>query len=81
MRKIVKALRTNVDGSYEKYLNKPIDNNAILLEAGQGKNNNGNIFALLREIETNDKWSELKPFFVVTNGSENETHENQKCFP
>lgn len=75
MRKIVKALRTNVDGSYEKYLNKPIDNNAILLEAGQGKNNNGNMFALLREIETNDKWSELKPFFVVTNGSENETHE------
>lgn len=38
----------------------------ILLEAGQGKNINGNMFALLKEIEYGEKWKDYTPYFVVT---------------
>lgn len=35
---------------YNKAIKKPVDEKAFLLEAGQGKNVNGNVFALLRYI-------------------------------
>lgn len=47
------------------YQNKVIDNN-ILLEGGQGKNINGNMFYFVRELCTNSKWNQMKVYFVVT---------------
>ena len=35
---------------YNKAIKKPVDERAFLLEAGQGRNVNGNVFALLRYI-------------------------------
>lgn len=56
--------------NYSKYIsyyeNESIDDNAILLEGGQGKNINGNIFHFLKEISSNPEWKYLKKFFVVT---------------
>ena len=46
-----------------------INENAILLEAGQGKNINGNMFALLKNIEYDKQWSKYIPYFVVTNST------------
>ncbi len=62
---------------YLKYLKDPVCENYVLLEAGQGKNIMGNMFALLKEIETNEEWNELKPFFVVTPETQNKA---QKLF-
>ena len=41
---------------YLRYRKCDINQNSILLEAGQGKNINGNMFALLREININPEW-------------------------
>ncbi|WP_455539589.1 CDP-glycerol glycerophosphotransferase family protein [Terrisporobacter sp.] len=51
---------------FEIYKDAIIDDNLILLEAGQGKNLNGNMFAIAREIMTNKRWHNLKVYFVVT---------------
>lgn len=66
---IFKKLKTKTYDAYLKYWECPINENLILLEAGQGKNVNGNMFALLREICTNSRWQTLKPVFVVTQGT------------
>lgn len=44
----------------------PVKEDTVLLEAGQGKNLNGNMFAVLRELCTNPKWKKMKPVFIVT---------------
>lgn len=56
---------------YLKAYKKGIDHTAILLEAGQGKHINGNMFAFLRCLNENDKWSNLVPYVVATE----ETHD------
>ena len=48
--KMKKVLFSN-NRAYLKALKKKISDRYILLEAGQGKNINGNMFALLKEIE------------------------------
>lgn len=50
----------------EIYNNCKIDNKRILLEPGQGKNLNGNMFAFVKEMMTNDRWKHLNIDFVVT---------------
>ncbi len=52
----------------------------ILLEAGQGKNINGNMFALLKEIEYKDKWKEYTPYFVVTEDTMKSAKERFKFY-
>lgn len=51
---------------YISALELPINEELVLLEAGQGKNLNGNMFAIVRELCTNEKWKNLTPIFVVT---------------
>ena len=63
--KLFKKLN-NKNSKYLQYRKEEIDTNAILLEAGQGKNVNGNMFALLREINVNPKWKDFHAIFVVT---------------
>lgn len=52
------------------YKNCKIENNTILIEAAQGKNLNGNMFAILRQLMSNEKWKNIKVYFVVTKQNE-----------
>ena len=61
-----KYLRKLKSNSYLKYCNLPIKEKYILLEAGQGKNLNGNMFALIRELCENPAYSDYTVAFVVT---------------
>ena len=50
---MLKRVITKVKGvqnTYLKYRKTDIDPNGFLLEAGQGKNINGNMFAIAREL-------------------------------
>ena len=51
---------------YETFLKKEINPYAVLLEAGQGKNINGNMFYILKELEQNESWKKFTPYYVVT---------------
>ena len=53
--------------SYLKYYKEEVDCYTFLLEAGQGKNINGNMYAILKELCTNKKYADYKVYFVVTN--------------
>lgn len=70
-----KKLKKKTYDHYLKYSQEPIDNSLVLLEAGQGKNINGNMFALLREICENSRWSSLRPVFVVTKATMEQARE------
>ena len=73
VKKLKSAIRqARANNSYLKYYDAPIEENTILLEAGQGKHTDGNIFAFLRCIETEAEWAHLKPFVVVTKDSKAE---------
>ena len=68
--KLLNKLKRQFGASYSYYKyckNESVDPNMILLEAGQGKNKNGNMFALVRELSENPKWKNMKTVFVVTN--------------
>ncbi|MGI6500933.1 MAG: CDP-glycerol glycerophosphotransferase family protein [Anaerostipes sp.] len=43
---------------------KDVDASLVLLEGGQGKNYNGNMFYLLKEIEENPLWKDKMPIYV-----------------
>ncbi len=72
--KIVNKLKSK-SLDYMKFLREDIQENFILLEAGQGKNLNGNMFALLREINLNPKWANMVAIFVVTEDTYNQAKE------
>ena len=66
---MLKRVITKVKGvqnTYLKYRKTDIDPNGFLLEAGQGKNINGNMFAIARELCTNPAWKKFKVYWVVT---------------
>lgn len=43
-----------------------VDEYGIMLEPGRGETVSGNMFALLKEIETGPEWAEYRPYFIVT---------------
>ena len=49
--------------SYLKYYKEEVDCYTFLLEAGQGKNINGNMYAILKELCTNKKYADYKVYF------------------
>lgn len=51
--------------AYLKNRGRSVDSSAFLLEAGQGKNINGNMFALARELCTNARWKGHKIYWVT----------------
>lgn len=66
IKKTVKKLKRIFDNSiYLKHLNKPLKQNTFLLEAGQGKHINGNIFALLKVLEYDDEYNTSIPYLVI----------------
>ncbi len=60
---------------YHDEMRKPLLEDTILLEAAQGKNTNGNMFALLAEIENDPKWESLQPCFVVSESTSGNARE------
>lgn len=51
--------------SYVRQLSKPLWEKTCLFEAGVGRNINGNMFALLRELCTNPSYQDFQPIFSV----------------
>lgn len=81
IKKVKNAIRdARANHDYLKYYNAPIDSNAILLEGGQGKHTDGNIFAFLRSIEASEKWGFLKPYVVVTKASMDEAGKKMRTY-
>ncbi len=62
-------------GGYLQYLEEDIDSRAFLLEAGQGKHADGNMFALLRCLETDERWKSIRPYVVTLKESEKDIRE------
>ena len=58
--------RNNSMPAYISYSKRPIDEKLVLLEGGQGSNINGNMFAMLLELETNPRWKDYRSVFTVT---------------
>ena len=50
---------------YNRAIKKPVDEKAFLLEAGQGRNINGNVFALLRYIRSCTEFDDHKVMLSV----------------
>ena len=65
--------------TYVKHLSEPLLEHSCLLEAGQGKNINGNMFALLRALQA-DKYAAYEPVFVVTKQILPETQERFEAY-
>ncbi len=61
-----KRFKSNIKIDYLNYLKLPINDKLVFIEGGQGSNINGNMFSMLKEIETNSRWSDYKCVFVVT---------------
>ncbi len=69
VKKIIKRLnsfKNNCEPAYIEYCKMPIDEKLVLLEGGQGSNINGNMFAMLKELQTNPCWKDYTCAFVVT---------------
>lgn len=65
VKKRIKGARKT--GKYIKATRSPIDDKAFLLEAGQGKNINGNVFALLDYIRKQDRFDDYKVYLSLRN--------------
>lgn len=78
--KKLKKLNSNINLSYLKYSMLDIDEKLVLLEGGQGSNINGNMFSMLREINSNARFSEYKTVFVVTENTLIKARERMKFY-
>ena len=56
---------TGTNSWYKRYYRDPLDEKAVLLEAGQGKNIHGNMFGLLRELMTDPEWKDLTIYWII----------------
>lgn len=61
-----KAEALNRNELFKKYYSAPLKENWVLLEAGQGKNTSGNMFAFLRELRTDPVWADYEVYWAVT---------------
>ena len=73
MRNPIKSVKNRIkyyrseDRKYRDYwYSCAVDEHSILIEPGRGETVSGNMFALLKEVETNPKWAGYRPFFVIT---------------
>ncbi len=55
---------------YKSFRTLPLEEKTILLEAGQGKNIHGNMFALLRELKTDPEWQDMTVYWVIVPDTE-----------
>lgn len=73
--KVKKILRKFRSNSYYKYCKQPLMEKCFLFEAGQGKNLNGNMFAMVRELCKNPDYQDYKAVFVVSEDNEKDAAE------
>lgn len=66
VKKLLGNKKNKIDIYREASIRQDVDASLVLLEGAQGKNYNGNMFYLLREIENNSKWKDITPIFVST---------------
>ena len=66
LKKLPKKIKGSFHQDYLKYLDLPINGKLVLLEGGQGKNTNGNMFSMLREICLNTRYKDFTCAFTVT---------------
>ena len=62
----VKRLVHNTNEVYRDARKQPLLEKSMLFEAGQGKNTNGNMFALVREVERNPAFKGFDCYFSTT---------------
>lgn len=62
----LQKIRNNCIPEYISYCKLPLDEKLVLVEGGQGTNINGNMFAMLNELQTNPRWADFTVAFVVT---------------
>ena len=66
LKNLPKKIKGGFNQNYLKYLDLPVNEKLVLLEGGQGKNINGNMFSMLREICKSPKYSDYTCVFTVT---------------
>ena len=70
---LIKSIKSKIkyskskDHKYREYwYSQEVSDYSIMIEPGRGETVSGNMFALLKEIETDPEWADFRPFFVVT---------------
>lgn len=72
--------RNNPNPYLKYYKAESVDEYSFLLEAGQGKNINGNMFAFLSELRTQKEWDKYKVYWVVTEDTREAAQERTKFY-
>lgn len=80
LRKKIKGLGNNYQPGYLRLLKQPIDSNLVLLEGGQGTNLNGNMFALLKTLQTNPAYGDKKVVYTVTKANRQAAKERMEAY-
>ena len=62
------------------YYNEPLNEYAFLLEGGQGKNVNGNVYAFLSELRRKKEWSSYSVYVVVCEDSKQAVIDRMKFY-
>lgn len=73
-------VKTEVKINYLNYSKLPVDEKLVLLEGGQGTNINGNMFSMLKELNTNPRWKDYKTVFVVTDNTLEKAESRMKFY-
>lgn len=73
-------VKTEVKMNYLNYSKLPVDEKLVLLEGGQGTNINGNMFSMLKELNTNPRWKDYKTVFVVTDNTLEKAESRMKFY-
>lgn len=73
LKMFIKRDKDVVDIYREVSRKKCVDASLVLLEGAQGKNYNGNMFYLLKEIEENPMWKDKHSIFVATKDTDKKT--------
>lgn len=81
LKRFTKPVKRILNNSrYLRDLRRPVDDRIFLLEAGQGKHINGNIFALLRVLESSERYHDCVPYLVIESKIRKEAEERLKKY-
>jgi len=81
IKRLLKAIKRILKNTkYLKFLKLPVDDKAFLLEAGQGKHINGNVFAFLKVLEKHKEYAGYIPYLVIEKGVRKEAEKKLKKY-
>lgn len=72
LKRKIKYYRSDERKYRDKWYASAVDDKCIMIESGRGETVSGNMFALLKELESDPKWSGYRPFFVVSDKTADE---------